>query len=80
MACLDPHKASQDLIKLAEEESEILLDPTMTCKSAHYIVEHALDELGNWGTMDPRVWEKYLEWLDYVGLLTTGLPSRNVSF
>jgi len=77
LACLDPDKAAQDLIKLAEEDSGITLDPDMTCKSAHYIAEHALDELGNWGPMDPRVWEKYMEWLDYVGLLTTGLPSRN---
>lgn len=77
LAAEDPDSAAEDLVRLAEADSGISLDLNMVRKSAAFVAPRALDKSGKWGGMDPAVWTNYLAWLDKVGLLTTGLPSRN---
>ena len=39
-------------------------------------VQNYLDSSGNWGRMDMKRCDAFLDWLSEAGLLTDGIPSR----
>ncbi|CAL8460828.1 g359 [Coccomyxa elongata] len=53
------------------------MDEKLATASQEMVSMHYLDAAGRWGHMQADRWDKFLDWLDDKGLLTSAMPSRN---
>eukprot|EP00798_Chlamydomonas_sp_ICE-L_P016730 gene16730-22999_t len=55
------------------------LDQKMVIASHEYTAKYFLNEKGQWGYQDEKVWDEFLDWLSSSGLLTSKVQSRGTA-
>lgn len=58
-AAKNPEQSAQILVKHAPE-----INMELALASQHFISQHYLDEQGNWGTIDPKRWNVFFDWVN----------------
>lgn len=78
-AAANTEHASKILVDMASREDPALPKPLelkLVSASTEYMSKYFLNNLGNWGVMDPNTWRRFLDWLSAENLLTTLIQSR----
>lgn len=79
-AAAHPGEAADLFVEAASAEAGLgePLNAAMCRESMQLLSKHLLTEDGQWGVMEVKRWDAFLDWLSDSGLLTTKVQSRDV--